>query len=164
MGGGRRSPCRRRPSPWRRAGDAAVRGGLGRGGGREGGEGSRAPSTGGGRPTLTCGAVRGAVRSCCLCVAAACGAPAQRTAAPDVGLGWQQKGGFFSPKLFVGSSSVVVPPAPARHKGRQAGGGAAPGEQAAPHPPRPGRRGGGSTGVPAQAVDALGSPARGSGD
>lgn len=54
-----------RPSPWRRAGRAAVHGALGWG---------PDPGTVGGGPHSP--AVRsGAERSCCLCVAAACGAP-----------------------------------------------------------------------------------------
>lgn len=83
-------------------------------------------------------AERCAVRSCCLCVAAACGAPAQRTAAPDVGLGWQQKRWFFSPKKLCASSSSAPPPPPPLFPG--------PGTKAGGQ--RGGPRGGGRLGVP----------------
>lgn len=100
-------------------------------------------------------AERCAVRSCCLCVAAACGAPAQRTAAPDVGLGWQQKRWFFSPKKLCASSSSAPPPLPFSpgQAQRQAGRGAAPGGGAGwvsrppPHPgPGSAGKGGGASG------------------
>lgn len=102
-------------------------------------------------------AERCAVRSCCLCVAAACGAPAQRTAAPDVGLGWQQKRWFFSPKKLCASSSSAPPPLPFSpgQAQRQAGRGAAPGGGGrlgvpSPPPSRPwvGGEGGGGRQVP----------------
>lgn len=98
-------------------------------------------------------AERCAVRSCCLCVAAACGAPAQRTAAPDVGLGWQQKRWFFSPKKLCASSSSAPPPPPLfPGPGTKAGG------------QRGGPRGGGQAGCPVPPpIPALGRRGRGGG-
>lgn len=125
-----------------------------------GGGGCRTPSSG--AAALTCGAVRGAVRSCCLCVAAACGAPAQRTAAPDVGLGWQQKGGFLAQNF---SQAPPLPPTPpARHKGRPAArrrGG--PGGQGGPPTPGRGRGERWAGGGPCSGRECGGVPARGAG-
>lgn len=122
--GGRRSPRPGRPWPWRRAGGAAVPGALGWGPG---------PRAVGGGAALTCGAERSRAELLPLC-GGRVRSPAQRTAAPDVGLGWQQKGGFLAQNF-----SQAPPLPPGRHKGRAAEG--RPGGRLAPRPVGRGQRG-----------------------
>lgn len=124
-GGDRRSPLARPGAPMAVAWGGRCRWARGPG------LGARPEQCGRGPLSLTCGAERSGAELLPLC-GGRVRSPAQRTAAPDVGLGWQQKGGFLAQNF-----SQAPPLPPGRHKGGRRRGGPGAGWPL-------GRRGGGS--------------------